>query len=118
MSISIRELMRLQALEQLVAAQGARIEAIEQRLADAGAACNGEQPEPLADHNATLQADGERLREAIRPILEADTGGRHGSAKRVLRVLLETKIGREQQPTLRCVQHHITQLRKAAALHE
>lgn len=69
MSISIRELMRLQALEQLVAAQGARIEALEQRLAGARAACNREQPEPLRLHNAGRKADATRLDKAIAALL-------------------------------------------------
>ena len=76
------------------------------------------QPDALSAHNATLQAHGEDLRAAIRVILDSDTGPRHGAAKRVLRALLETDIGRVEAPTLRCVQHHITKLRKAAALHE
>lgn len=76
------------------------------------------QPDSLAEHNAALQADSEGLREAIRGILETDQGPKWGTAKRVLRALLDTGIGRAEAPTLRCVQHHITQIRKAAALHE
>ncbi|MGA7540621.1 MAG: hypothetical protein WBW93_17830 [Steroidobacteraceae bacterium] len=74
------------------------------------------QPAPLRARNAVRVAEGARLREAIRPLLEADRGPSRGAAKRVLRALGETDIGRAEQPSLRAVQHHITQLRKAAAL--
>ncbi len=100
-------------LQQQVLELQAENRALRRQLADRSA-----QPDALAEHNATLQAHSEGLREAIRVLLASDTGPRHGAAKRVLRALLETDIGRVEAPTLRCVQHHITQLRKAAALHE
>ncbi len=77
----------------------------------------GHAPEALAEHNQAEQARAERLRAAIEALLEADHGPKRGAAKRVLRPLLEAEVGREQQPSLRCVQWHITQLRKSAALH-
>ncbi len=77
----------------------------------------GHAPAALAEHNQAEQARAERLRATIAAMLEADHGPKRGAAKRVLRPLLATDVGREQQPTLRCVQWHITQLRKAAALH-
>ena len=99
------------------AALQARVQLLERENAALRAARSA-QPDSLAEHNASLQAHSEGLREAIRVILDADTGPRHGAAKRVLRALRDTDIGRTEAPTLRCVQHHITQLRKAAALHE
>ena len=77
----------------------------------------GHAPVALVEHNQAEQARAERLRAAIEALLEADHGPKRGAAKRVLRPLLEAEVGREQQPSLRCVQWHITQLRKSAALH-
>ena len=82
--------------------------ALRRQLADRSA-----QPDPLATHNADLHAAGERLRATIAALLEANPGPKRGAAKRILRPLLETKVGREQQPSVRCVQWHITELRKA-----
>ena len=69
----------------------------------------------LKTHNAERMDDAEHRREAIRQILETDPGPRRGAAKRVLRALVDTDFA---DLTLRCVQHHITQLRKSAALHD
>lgn len=68
--------------------------------------------EPLKEHNASRQAEGERLREAVRELLERHPGPPRGAAKRIYPHLLETEIGRTTQPSLRSVQWHITQTRK------
>ncbi len=96
-----------------------RIRTLEAENADLRAQLEalGHAPAALAEHNQAEQARAERLRATIEALLEADQGPKRGAAKRVLRPLLATDVGREQQPTLRCVQWHITQLRKAAALH-
>ncbi len=75
------------------------------------------QPDPLATHNADLHAAGERLRATIAALLEANPGPKRGAAKRVLRALAASGLDSEDLPTIRCVQHHITALRKAAAGH-
>ena len=97
----------------------ARIRALEAELGRLRAQLEvvGHAPVALVEHNQAEQARAERLRAAIEALLEADHGPKRGAAKRVLRPLLETEAGREQQPSLRCVQWHITQLRKSAALH-
>ena len=96
------QVQRLRALE-------AETVALRRQLADRAA----QQPDPLAEHNEELHAAGERLRATIAALLEANPGPKRGAAKRILRPLLETKVGREQQPSVRCVQWHITALRKA-----
>lgn len=99
-------------LQARVRALQAENAALRRQLGDRSA----RQPEVLAQHNETLRADSEGLRRAIRGILEADHGPKWGAGKRVLRALLDTDIGRAEAPTLRCVQHHITQIRKAGGL--
>lgn len=76
-----------------------------------------QQPDPLAAHNEELRAAGERLRDTIGALLEANPGPPRGAAKRVLRAMAAVGNGTEELPTIRCVQHHITALRKAAAGH-
>ena len=105
------ERVRLEALEQLVAEQGQRIAALEAQQRDAPVWA----PDPLRQHNLEMRACGQHLRERIRQILETDTGRRWGAAKRVLAVLPQPDIAHLGNP-LRTVQHHITQLRKAAGL--
>lgn len=95
----------------------ARVRELERENARLRAELEG-RPEALAEHNEAERARAERLRAAIAELLEAYPGPKRGAAKRVLRPLLETEVGREQQPSLRCVQWHITELRKATALHE
>jgi hypothetical protein len=95
---------RIAHLEQLVSSLAYRVEALERR------------PEPLARRNAEAHARGERLREAIRRLLEQHPGPSRGAAKRIYHVL-ETDAGRAELPSVRTIQHHITQLRKAAVLH-
>ena len=100
-------------------AQQRRIRELDAELAHLRAQLEalGHAPAALAEHNQAEQARAERLRATIEALLEADQGPKRGAAKRVLRPLLATDVGREHQPTLRCVQWHITQLRKSAALH-
>lgn len=73
-------------------------------------------PEPLARCNAEKHSRGEQLRDAIGHLLEHHPGPPHGAAKRIYPHLLETDIGRSAQPSLRTVQHHITQLRNAGGV--
>jgi hypothetical protein len=97
---------RIAHLEQLVRSLLCRVEALEQPA----------QAEPLAQRNAEAHARGERLRAVIRQLLEQHPGPRRGAAKRIYHVL-ETDAGRAELPSVRTIQHHITQIRKAAALH-
>lgn len=90
-----------------------RVEALEAKLAK-----EGQQPEPLRERNASRQADGQRLQEAIADILAQHPGPGRLPAKRVWQVLADTDVGRAERPSLRTVQHHITQIRKAAVLRE
>lgn len=69
-------------------------------------------PEPLARRNAEERARGERRRAAIKQLLESHPGPERGAAKRIYPYLPETGICL----SVRAVQHHITQLRKAGAL--
>lgn len=75
-------------------------------------------PAALQEHNAQRHETGERLQKAICELLEQHPGPRHGAAKRIYARLLETEIGSAEKPSIRAVQHHITQIRKAAVLHQ
>lgn len=72
----------------------------------------------LAKRNAEEHSRSDRLREVIRQLLEQYPGPARGAAKRIYPYLHETDIGRVVQPSLRAVQHHITQLRKAPVLRQ
>ncbi|MGH2409616.1 MAG: hypothetical protein ACRDGS_04505, partial [Chloroflexota bacterium] len=82
---------RLEALEWLVNELRGRVAALERSA----------QPGPLAQRNAEEHARGERLRETIRQLLEQHPGPRRGAAKRIYPYLLETDIGRTEQPSVR-----------------
>lgn len=100
----------------------AHMECLEQGIAALEAQPHGEAEQqtlaPLARRNAEEHLRGERLRKIIGQLLEQHPGPRHGTAKRIYPHLLETDIGRSEQPSLRAVQHHITQLRKSAVLRQ
>lgn len=107
---------RVEALEAHSAAQAERIGELEAQRAARGQAFARVAPEPLKRGNECRVADAARLREEIRQILERLGGPRRGIAKLVQSALAETDIGRSEQPSLRAVQWHITQLRKTAGV--
>lgn len=101
-TLSIVQLNELVAL--LAAKLPERMEALERRLA-----AGPPQPEPLAKRNASRQADGARLRQAIADILARHAGRPPMSAKRVLRSLEQAGIS--PLPSDRTVRWHMRALR-------
>lgn len=93
-----------------------RVMALEHRMAALEARKPPRKPAALAQRNAEEHSRSTRLRETIRQLLEQHPGARHGTAKRIYPHLLQTDIGRFAQPSLRAVQHHITQIRRAAGV--
>jgi hypothetical protein len=98
---------RIVHLEQLIGSLMGRLTILE-LSARAGAPRRGD---------AEMHPRGGPLRGVIRRLLEQYPGPRRGAAKRIYPHILETEVGRERRPTLRTVQHHITQTRKDPALH-
>jgi len=97
---------RIAHLEQVISSLVGRVEALERSA----------QPKPLAEHNSDERARAGRLRELIGRLLEDHPGAPRGAAKRIYAHLLETDVGRAESPSIRTVQHHIAQIRKAAVL--
>jgi hypothetical protein len=109
--LCLDEYRRLRAL--LDAGLLERVAALEAQVRGEGAP---QQPEPLRQRNASLQANAARLHAEIERILAEHRGPRRLSAKRVLQALADTDIGRAEQPSIRTIQWHIAQLRNAAVL--
>jgi hypothetical protein len=68
------------------------------------------------EHNKVRAAAGERLRATIRGILAQHEGATPLRAREVRRALRALDLGREQLPSLRCVQWHLTAIREEAKL--
>ncbi len=78
-------------------------------------ALEARQPDALSEHNRARQANGERLREAIRTVLTSHHGARPMTRKEVLRELLRSGWSTEEVREPTTIGWHMREIRREHA---